>query len=161
MFDNVLTTSTAEPLSQNYAPATGWARVAKSIYIWSDTKCTGCPVTADFHKNGFLLLNAGLTKDLRTAFVMCDVNSECVHIQVNSAYPERKRHFTHYSKSLAFSVIPSIPHLPADLFQCHFMHTIFSTEPFATPACMVTDITPVHIHHASDNPSYHHIFTIK
>ena len=39
--------------------------------------------TADFHGDGYFLQNAGLTKDLRIAFVVCDVNSEKEQLQVN------------------------------------------------------------------------------
>ena len=41
--------------------------------------------TADFHGDGYFLQNAGFTKGLRIAFVVCDVNSEYRRIQVNSA----------------------------------------------------------------------------
>ena len=39
--------------------------------------------TADFHGDGYILQNTGLTKDLRIAFVVCDVNSEKEQLQVN------------------------------------------------------------------------------
>ena len=38
--------------------------------------------TADFHGDGYILQNTGLTKDLRIAFVVCDVNSEKEQLQV-------------------------------------------------------------------------------
>ena len=59
----------------------GSARVVKSIYFWSGTKYFKRN-TADFHKDGYFLQNAGVTKDLRIAFVVCDVNSEQKRLQV-------------------------------------------------------------------------------
>lgn len=43
----MLTTSTDKSLSKNYAVATRWTRVAKSIHFWSDSKYPRD--TADFH----------------------------------------------------------------------------------------------------------------
>ena len=77
----IVAISTVKPVSQNYASATGSARVVKSIYFWSGTKYFKRN-TADFHKDGYFLQNAGVTKDLRIAFVVCDVNSEQKRLQV-------------------------------------------------------------------------------
>ena len=55
--------------------------MVKSIYFWSGTKYFKRN-TADFHKDGYFLQNAGVTKDLRIAFVVCDVNSEQKRLQV-------------------------------------------------------------------------------
>ena len=82
MFGKIVAISTVKPVSQNYASATGSARVVKSIYFWSGTKYFKRN-TADFHKDGYFLQNAGVTKDLRIAFVVCDVNSEKEQLQVN------------------------------------------------------------------------------
>ena len=38
MFGKIVAISTVKPVSQNYASATGSARVVKSIYFWSDAK---------------------------------------------------------------------------------------------------------------------------
>lgn len=81
MFGKIVAISTVKPVSQNYASATGSARVVKSIYFWSGTKYFKRN-TADFHKDGYFLQNAGVTKDLRIAFVVCDVNSEQKRLQV-------------------------------------------------------------------------------
>ena len=81
MFGKIVAISTVKPVSQNYASATGSARVVKSIYFWSGTKYFKRN-TADFHKDGYFLQNAGVTKDLRIAFVVCDVNSEKEQLQV-------------------------------------------------------------------------------
>ena len=82
MFGKIVAISTVKPVSQNYASATGSARVVKSIYFWLGTKYFKRN-TADFHKDGYFLQNAGVTKDLRIAFVVCDVNSEKERLQVN------------------------------------------------------------------------------
>ena len=81
MFGKIVAISTVKPVSQNYASATGSARVVKSIYFWSGTKYFKRN-TADFHKDGYFLQNAGVTKDLRIAFVVCDINSEQKRLQV-------------------------------------------------------------------------------
>ena len=81
MFGKIVAISTVKPVPQNYASATGAARVVKSIYFWSGTKYFKRN-TADFHKDGYFLQNAGVTKDLRIAFVVCDVNSEQKRLQV-------------------------------------------------------------------------------
>lgn len=86
MFGKIVAISTVKPVSQNYASATRSARVVKSIYFWSGTKYFKRN-TADFHKDGYFLQNAGVTKGLRIALkVVCDVNSEYRRIQVNSAF---------------------------------------------------------------------------
>ena len=62
MFGKIVAISTVKPVSQNYASATGSARVVKSIYFWSGTKYFKRN-TADFHKDGYFLQNAGVTKE--------------------------------------------------------------------------------------------------
>lgn len=48
--------------------------------------------------------------------------------------------------------IPQIPHtfsdvdLPDELFQGHFIHTIFPANGFVTPTHIVTAVTPVTVH---------------
>ena len=81
MFGKMQAISTVKPVSQNYASATGSARVVKSIYFWSGTKYFKRN-TADFHKDGYFLQNTGVTKDLRIAFMVCDVSSEQKRLQV-------------------------------------------------------------------------------
>ena len=76
MFGKIVAISTVKPVSQNYASATGSARVVKSIYFWSDTKYFKRN-TDDFHKDGYILQNAGNFQRLMNRFeVVCDVNSE-------------------------------------------------------------------------------------
>lgn len=83
MFYKMLTTSTAKSLSQNYALATVWTRVAQSIHLWSVTKYFH---TADFMENVLILPESRYFQRLTNCFEsVCDVNSECGHIQVNSA----------------------------------------------------------------------------
>lgn len=88
------------------------------------------------------LQNAGFTKDLRIAFVVCDINSEYGCIQVNSALLKEKDIVT----------IPQIPYtfsdvdLPAELFQGRFMHTIFSAKGFVPPTHIVNTVTPATAH---------------
>jgi len=81
MFGKIVAISTVKPVSQNYASATGSARVVKSIYFWSGTKHFKRN-TADFHKDGYPLQNAGHEAE-EISFVVCDVNSEQKRLQVN------------------------------------------------------------------------------
>ena len=68
MFGKIVAISTVKPVSQNYASATGSARVVQLIHFWTDSKYPQTD-TAVFHGDGYILQNAGLTKDLRTAFI--------------------------------------------------------------------------------------------
>ena len=81
MFGKIVAISTVKPVSQNYASATGSARVVKSIYFWSGTKYFKRN-TADFHGDGYILQNAGNEVE-EISFVVCDVNSEKERLQVN------------------------------------------------------------------------------
>ena len=81
MFGKIVASSTVKPVSQNYASATGSARVVKSIYFWSGTKYFKRN-TADFHKDGYFLQNAGHEAE-EISFVVCDVNSEQKRLQVD------------------------------------------------------------------------------
>ena len=80
MFGKIVAISTVKPVSQNYASATGSARVVKSIYFWSGTKYFKRN-TADFHKDGYFLQNTGHEAE-EISFVVCDVNSEQKRLQV-------------------------------------------------------------------------------
>ena len=68
MFGKMQAISTVKPVSQNYASATGSARVVQPFHFWTDSKYPK-RIPLSFTKNGYILQNAGLTKDLRTAFV--------------------------------------------------------------------------------------------
>ena len=81
MFGKIVAISTVKPVSQNYASATGSARVVKSIYFWSGTKYFKRN-TADFHKDGYFLQNTGHEAE-EISFVVCDVNSEQKRLQVD------------------------------------------------------------------------------
>ena len=86
MFGKIVAISTVKPVSQNYAFATGSARVVKSVYFWSDAKYPKrIPLT--FIKMDTPCRTRETFKDLRAASkVVCDVNSEYRRIQVNSAF---------------------------------------------------------------------------
>ena len=51
--------------------------------------------TADFHGDGYILQNTGVTKGLRIASVVCDVNSEKEQLQVNFLIWSRFFHLNH------------------------------------------------------------------
>ena len=84
MFGETQAISTVKPVSQNYASATGSARVVQPFHFWTDSKYPQTD-TADFHKDGYILQNAGNFQRLTNRFeVVCDVNSEYLRIQVYS-----------------------------------------------------------------------------
>ena len=87
MFGKIVAISTVKPASQNYASATGSARVVKSIYFWSGTKYFKRN-TADFHKDGYFLQNTGHEAE-EISFVVCDVNSEKEQLQVKIFVSEK------------------------------------------------------------------------
>ena len=82
----ILAISTIKHLSRNYA-----SFQQPSVQEWYSLSTSGqtqsifkiIPLT--FMEMDTFLQNAGFTKGLRIAFVVCDVNSEYRHIQVNSA----------------------------------------------------------------------------
>ena len=80
----IVAISTVKHLSRNYA-----SFQLPSVQEWYSLSISGqaqsIPYrnTADFHGDGYILQNTGLTKDLRIAFVVCDVNSEKEQLQVN------------------------------------------------------------------------------
>ncbi len=84
MFGKIVAISTVKHLSRNYA-----SFQLPSVQEWYSLSISGqaqsIPYrnTADFHGDGYILQNTGLTKDLRIAFVVCDVNSEKEQLQVN------------------------------------------------------------------------------
>lgn len=67
--------STDKPVSQNYAVATESARVVQLFHFWSGTKYFQTEIPLTFMEMD-IPQNAGFTKGLRIAFVMCYVNSE-------------------------------------------------------------------------------------
>ena len=75
--------STIKHLSRNYA-----SFQQPSVQEWYSLSTSGQAQsipqrnTADFHGDGYILQNTGVTKDLRIAFVVCDVNSEKERLQV-------------------------------------------------------------------------------
>ena len=82
----IVAISTVKHLSRNYA-----SFQQPSVQEWYSLSTSGqtqsifkiIPLT--FMEMDTFLQNAGFTKGLRIAFVVCDVNSEYRHIQVNSA----------------------------------------------------------------------------
>ena len=80
----IVAISTVKHLSRNYA-----SFQQPSVQEWYSLSTSGQAQnipqrnTADFHGDGYILQNTGLTKDLRIAFVVCDVNSEKGQLQVN------------------------------------------------------------------------------
>ena len=84
MFGKIVAISTVKHLSRNYA-----SFQQPSVQEWYSLSTSGQAQnipqrnTADFHGDGYILQNSGLTKDLRIAFVVCDVNSEKEQLQVN------------------------------------------------------------------------------
>ena len=89
MFGETQAISTVKPVSQNYASATGSARVVQPFHFWTDSKYFK-QNTAVFHGDGYFLQNADTFKDLRMASISVkhskeclDVNSSTKGIQVN------------------------------------------------------------------------------
>ena len=83
MLGKIVAISTIKHLSRNYA-----SFQQPSVQEWYSLSTSGQAQsipqrnTADFHGDGYILQNTGLTKDLRIAFVVCDVNSEKEQLQV-------------------------------------------------------------------------------
>ena len=82
----MLAISTVKHLSRNYASFSNQVCKSGIAYPLLVSHKISKTDTADFHGDGYILQNAGLTKDLRIASVVCDVNSEYGCIQVNSAF---------------------------------------------------------------------------
>ena len=69
------------------------------------------------------LQNAGFTKGLRIAFVVCDVNSEYRHIQVNSA---DFKVFLPYTFIIQIHFFTLLFHtIPTDIVSRHFQNDSF------------------------------------
>ena len=79
MFGKIVAISTVKHLSRNYASFSK-SGIAYPLLVRRKISRMN---TADFHGDGYILQNTGLTKDLRIAFVVCDVNSEKEQLQVN------------------------------------------------------------------------------
>ena len=80
----IVAISTVKHLSRNYA-SFQQPSVQELYSLSTSGQAQNIPQrnTADFHGDGYILQNTGLTKDLRIAFVVCDVNSEKEQLQVN------------------------------------------------------------------------------
>ena len=74
--------STVKHLSRNYASFSNQVCKSGIAYPLLVRRKISRMDTADFHGDGYILQNTGLTKDLRIAFVVCDVNSEQKRLQV-------------------------------------------------------------------------------
>jgi len=92
MFGKMLAFSTVKHLSRNYA-----SFQQPSVQEWYSLSTSGQTqnipngISPTFMEMDIFLQNAGFTKGLRIAFVVCDVNSEYGCIQVNSAFPKKKK----------------------------------------------------------------------
>ena len=83
MFGKIVAISTVKHLSRNYASFSNQVCKSGIAYPLLVRRKISRMDTADFHGDGYILQNTGLTKDLRIAFVVCDVNSEKEQLQVN------------------------------------------------------------------------------
>ena len=79
----IVAISTVKHLSRNYASFSNQVCKSGIAYPLLVRHKISQTDTADFHGDGYILQNAGLTKDLRIASVVCDVNSEKEQLQVN------------------------------------------------------------------------------
>ena len=82
MFGKIVAISTVKHLSRNYASFSNQVCKSGIAYPLLVRRKISRMDTADFHGDGYILQNTGLTKDLRIAFVVCDVNSEKEQLQV-------------------------------------------------------------------------------
>jgi len=82
MFGKIVAISTVKHLSRNYAYFSNQVCKSGIAYPLLVRRKISRMDTADFHGDGYILQNTGLTKDLRIAFVVCDVNSEQKRLQV-------------------------------------------------------------------------------
>lgn len=83
----IVAISTVRHLSRNYASFSNQvckSGIAYPLLVRRKVFSKEIPLT--FMEMDTFLQNAGFTKGLRIAFVVCDVNSEYRHIQVNSAF---------------------------------------------------------------------------
>ena len=109
MFGKIVAISTVKHLSRNYAFFSNqvcMSGIAYPLLIGLKASWNHYPSTADFHGDGCFLQNAGFTKGLRIASVVCDVNSETKVIQVNSTNFEV---FLPYTLSIANSLFLTLP----------------------------------------------------
>ena len=144
MFGKIVAISTVKHLSRNYASFSNqvcMSGIAYPLLIGLKASWNHYPSTADFHGDGCFLQNAGFTKGLRIASVVCDVNSSTEGIQVNSAL-KKKTFYTIHQVPYTFSDC----NLPAERFQRLFMHTIFPANGFVIPTPIVNTVTPVTAH---------------
>ena len=81
--------STVKHLSRNYASFSNQVCKSGIAYPLLVRRKISRMDTADFHGDGYILQNTGLTKDLRIAFVVCDVNSEQKRLQVKIFVSEK------------------------------------------------------------------------
>ncbi len=82
MFGKIVAISTVKHLSRNYASFSNQVCKSGIAYPLLVRRKISQMDTADFHGDGYILQNAELTKDLRIASVVCDVNSEQKRLQV-------------------------------------------------------------------------------
>lgn len=82
MFGKIVAISTVKHLSRNYAYFSNQVCKSGIAYPLLVRRKISRMDTADFHGDGYILQNTGLTKDLRIAFVVCDVNFEQKRLQV-------------------------------------------------------------------------------
>ena len=82
MFGKIVAISTVKHLSRNYASFSNQVCKSGIAYPLLVRHKISQTDTADFHGDGYILQNTGLTKDLRIASVVCDVNSEQKRLQV-------------------------------------------------------------------------------
>ena len=117
MFGKLVTISTVKQLSRNYA-----SFQQPSVQEWYSLSTSnqtqnipnGYP---DFHKDGCILQNAGLTKGLRIASVVCGVITLLPRVfKLFLLSLKRKRHFTPYPKMLIYSVHSLVLPLPYEHF---------------------------------------------
>ena len=136
----IVAISTVKHLSRNYA-----SFQQPSVQEWYSLSISGQTqnipngISLTFMEMDTSCKKCRTYKRLTNCFCKCrDVNSEYHRIQVNSAFSKRKNSLT----------IPQIPYtfsdvdLPVELFQRHFIHTIFPANGFVQPTHIVTADTP-------------------
>ena len=82
MFGKIVAISTVKHLSRNYASFSNQVCKSGIAYPLLVRRKISRMDTADFHGDGYILQNTGVTKGLRIASVVCDVNSEQKRLQV-------------------------------------------------------------------------------
>ena len=124
MFGKIVAISTVKHLSRNYA-----SFQQPSVQEWYSLSTSGqtqsifkiIPLT--FMEMDTFLQNAGFTKGLRIAFVVCDVNSEYRRIQVNSADFKVFLPYTFIIQIHFFTLL--FPEVPTDIVSRHFQNDSF------------------------------------